>query len=253
MKQIIQYFDRAYVINLADRTDRRRQVQREFRSVGVNIPDEKVQFYSAVRLTEKAGFPDVGTRGNFDSHRRVLELAIKDHLRNVLILEDDVCFRSIGDQFKQQLLAQLTREDWDVVCFGYLVPSDDDLTGPLMRWQSDFLGAQFYAVNGRFFRTMLNYMNDCELRKPGDPYGCPMPADGIYNQVRRVFPNTRLFLSVPNLAHQRSSRTDIAETHILDRIVGLGPIMLGVRAIKHRMRMARDRKKLFHQLGKTPG
>src|SRR5262249_53639553 len=151
---------------------------------------------------------------------------------------------NIGDPFKQQLIAQLAREDWDVVCFGYIVPSDDGLAGPLIRWQNDFLGAQFYAVNGRFIPTMLDYMNDCELRKPGDPYGCPMPADGIYNQVRRVFPNVRLFLSVPNLAHQRSSRTDIAQTHILDRIVGLGPIMLGVRAVKHRLRMARDRKKL---------
>src|SRR5947209_2748568 len=150
MKEIIDYFDRAYVINLADRTDRRRQVEREFSSVGFMIPNGKVQFYTAVRHTDKAGFPDVGTRGNFDSHRRVLEIANEERLRNVLIFEDDVCFRSIGDSFKQQLVAQLLREEWDVVCFGYLVPSDAGLAGPLLRWQDDFLGAQFYAVNGRF-------------------------------------------------------------------------------------------------------
>jgi glycosyl transferase, family 25 len=248
MKQIIEYFDRSYIINLADRTDRRRQVEREFHGVGINIPNEKVQFYTAVRPTDRGEFSDIGTRGNFESHRRVLELANKDRLRNVLIFEDDVCFRSIGDPFKQQLLAQLTCEDWDVVCFGYIVPSDDGLTGPLMRWQKDFLGAQFYAVNGRFIRTIFEYMNECEQRQHGDPYGCPMGTDGMYNQVRRVIPNVNLFLSVPNLAHQRSSRTDIAQTHILDRMVGFGPIMLGVRAVRHRLRMARDKKKLSRQL-----
>jgi hypothetical protein len=154
---------------------------------------------------------------------------------------------------KEQLIAQLAREDWDVVCFGYNVPSDDGLTGPLVRSQEDFLGTHFYAVNGRFIPTMLDYMNECELRQPGDPFGCPMSPDGIYNQVRRVIPNVIQFLSVPNLAYQRSSRTDIAQTHILDRIVGFGPIMLGVRAVRHRLRMARDKKKLSRQLDKTAG
>jgi glycosyl transferase, family 25 len=250
MKQIIEYFDRSYIINLADRTDRRRQVEREFRSVDINIPNERIQFYTAVRPTDKAGFIDIGTRGNFDSHRRVLELANKDRLRNVLIFEDDVCFRNVGESFKDQLISQLAHEEWDVVCFGYIFPIDDGLTGPLMRWQKDFLGAQVYAVNGRFIPIMLQYMNDCEFRLHGDPYGCPMPADGIYNQARRVLPNVRLFLSVPNLAHQRSSRTDIAQTHVLDRIAGLKSIMLVVRAIKHRIRMAQDKKKLGRQLGR---
>jgi glycosyl transferase, family 25 len=75
VKQLIEYFDRAYIINLVDRPDRRRQVQREFRLAGINIPNEKVQFYTAFRPADKGRFHSVGVRGCFTSRRNVLELA----------------------------------------------------------------------------------------------------------------------------------------------------------------------------------
>jgi glycosyl transferase, family 25 len=248
MKQIVEHFDRSYIINLADRTDRRRQAEREFHNSGISAPSKKVQFYTATRPVDRGGFSDVGTRGNFESHRRVLELAKQDGLRNVLVFEDDVCFRDVGDSFKHKLMAQLSREEWDVVCFGYFLPNDDGLTGPLLRWPGDFLGAQVYAVNGRFIPRIIDYMNECEFRQHGDPFGCPMGADGIYNQVRRVFPETALFLSVPNLAHQRASRTDISSTHVLDKVSALGPFVRGLRTVKNQIRMMRDRRKLARQL-----
>jgi glycosyl transferase, family 25 len=251
MKRIIEYFDRSYIINLSDRTDRRRQVEREFRSAGISIPSEKVQFYTANRPTNKGGFINIGTRGNFESNRGVLGLAEKDRLQNVLIFEDDVCFRSVGDYFQRELLGQLTNQEWDVMYFGYAAPPDDGLTGPLLAWQQDILGTHFYAVNGRHISKMLQYMHDCELRPRDHPDGGPMTADGAYNHMRYVMPNVKVFLSVPNLAHQRSSRTDIAQTHLLDRIIGLRPIVRGLRAIKHRLRMAQDNKKIVRQLRQT--
>jgi glycosyl transferase, family 25 len=250
MKQIIEYFDRSYVINLLDRTDRRRQAEQEFRRAGINIPNEKVKFYTASRPADKGKFSDIGTRGCFESHRNVLELANREQLPNVLIFEDDVSFRNVGGTFEQEVIAQLSHEDWDVVYFGYSIPPDDALTGPLMRWPKDIRGAHFYAVNGKFIRTMLQYMHECELRPRDHPDGGPMPADGAYNHVRYVIPGVNLFLSVPNLAHQRSSRTDIAQTHVFDGLVWLRPIMRGARAIKHRLRMALDKNKLRRQLEK---
>jgi glycosyl transferase family 25 len=250
VKQIIGYFDRSYIINLSDRTDRRRQVEREFRRVGVNIPSENVRLYTAIRPTDKAGFMDIGTRGNFTSHKNVLELANRDRLRNVLIFEDDVSFRNVEGAFEQKLLTQLAREDWDVVFFGYLSPPDEGLTGPLMRWPKDILGMHFYAVNGRFIGTMLEYMNECEMRPRDHPLGGPMTADGAYNHIRYVTPNINVFLSVPNLAHQRSSRTDIASTRGFDRIVWLRPFLRSARAVKHQLRMALDKKRLRRQLDK---
>jgi len=248
MKQIIEYFDRAYVINLSDRPDRRHQAEQEFRRAGINIPNGNVQFYTAVRPTDKGRFENIGTRGCFNSHRGILEIADQERLRNVLIFEDDVSFRDIGVAFERQLMTQLSHEDWDVVFFGYSIPNDASLNGPLMRWPNDILGAHFYGVNGRFVHRMRQYMNECELRPRDHPDGGPMPADGAYNHVRYVNPNINLFLAVPNLAYQRSSRTDIAQAHILDGPVWLRPIMRGARAIKHQLRMAFDRNKLRRQL-----
>jgi len=251
MKPIIEYFDRAYIINLSDRTDRRRQAEQEFRRVGISIPNDKVRFFNAVRPSDKGGFQDIGTRGCFNSHRSILEIANQENLRNILIFEDDVSFRSISATFERHLMAQLSDEDWDVVFFGYSMPSDEFLTGPLMRWPNDIRSTHFYGVNRRFIRRMLQYMNDCELRPRDHPDGGPMPADGVYNHVRYVFRDINLLLAVPNLAYQRSSRTDIAQAHFLDRIVWLGPILRGVRAIKHRGRMVLDSNKLRRRMKRS--
>lgn len=250
MKQIIEYFDRSYVINLSDREDRRRQAQQEFRRVGIDIPNDNVRFFTATRPADRGNFSDIGTRGCFTSHKNILQLACQERLRNVLVFEDDVSFRSIGNGFERQLLAQLSKEDWDVVLFGYLSPDDDALTGPLARWPNDILGMHFYAVNGRFIPTMLQYMNECELRPRDHVDGGPMPADGAYNHLRHLNPDVKVLLSVPNLAHQRSSRTDIAETRIFDRIDWLRPILHRARSAKHHLRMALDAYKLRRRFDK---
>jgi glycosyl transferase, family 25 len=241
VKRIIGHFDRSYIINLADRTDRRIQAEKEFGRIGMNIPNEKVRFYTAIRPTDKAGFVNIGTRGNFTSHRNVLDLAHRDRLRNVLVFEDDVSFRSIKKDLEEQLLTRLSGADWDIMYFAYLSPRDDTLRGPLIQWSNDVIGAHFYAINGRFIETMLQYMNQCELRPRDHPAGGPMTADGAYNHVRYVISNIKVFLSVPSLAHQRSSRTDVAPAPIFDRIDWLRPILRSARVIKHRLRMTLDK------------
>jgi glycosyl transferase, family 25 len=247
MKHIIDFFDRAYIINLSDRADRRREAVREFRRIGVDVPNDVVRFYTATRPTEKGSFPDLGTRGNFTSHRNVLDLAKRDGLRNVLVFEDDISFRSIDPSFEKKLMAQLAREEWDVVLFGYLRPADDDLVGPLAPWHGETMGGHFYAVNGAFIGKMLQYMHDCEARPPGHPDGSPMLADAAYSHARAVMPGMRVFVSVPNLAHQRNSRTDVHPTPAFDKITWLAPFLRGARSIKHKLRMRADEKELLRR------
>jgi glycosyl transferase, family 25 len=253
VKKIIEYFDRTYVINLSDRVDRRRQVAREFSRVGITIPNAKVLFYRATRPTEKGAFVSRGERGCFTSHKQILELACRDKLRNVLICEDDVCFRNVGSVFEGELLEQISSEEnWDIIQFGYDLPPEKNLTGPLLRWQIFGRGTHFFAVNGPFIETMLQFMNGCELRSPGHPDGGPMSADGAYNHVRRVLPNIRLLLCVPNLAHQRCSRTDIASTPFFDKIAWLDPVLRAMREAKQQIRVFQDGAKLRRQLNRRP-
>ena len=244
MKRLIEYFDRTYIINLKDRPDRRLFAEREFNRIGIEIPSTKVRFYDAVRPLDKGVFHQIGARGTFTSHRDILSIANKDGLRNVLVLEDDVSFRSIDEKHFESLIAKLSQNQWDIIYFGYLVPSDDNLVGPLLPWVQKTLGGHFYGVNGIFLSKMLQYMNECVTRPRDHPDGGPMGRDGAFNHVRIVYPDTRVFISVPNLALQRSARTDVHPLKGFDKIVFLRPLIERARANKHRVIMALDKLKL---------
>lgn len=244
MKQIVEYFDRAYIINLEDRFDRREETIREFCRLGIDAPNQSVRFYNAKRLTEKGSFPDVGIRGCFTSHRNVLQLASQDKLRNVLVFEDDVSFRDVDASLVDQIVTRLARSAWDIVFFGYLRPLDTGFEGPLVDSPTSVMGTHFYAVNGGFIDPLLQFMNQCEKRPPGHPDGGPMTADGALNHIRLHLPDMRVLLAMPNLANQRSSRSDVYPARIFDRIAMLRPLVRGARTIKHKLRTAMDRERL---------
>lgn len=236
MKRLVEWFDRAYIINLRDRVDRRRDTEREFRKIGLEIPNSQIQFYTASRPTEKAGFPSLGARGSYTSHRDVLDLALTDNLKNVLIFEDDILFRGIDASTLDSILHRLSQESWDLVYFGYGNPRSDLLTGPLTIWSGETIGGHFYAVNGRFISTMSSYMHECETRNAGHPLGGPTFRDGAYNNIRRLNPQVRTFLAVPSLGTQRSSRTDLHPLKIYDRLNWLAPAMRSLRGFRTRLR-----------------
>jgi hypothetical protein len=55
MKRIIEHFDQTYIINLAERADRRKEVVDEFSRIGINIPNEKVRFLTRLVPAYSAG------------------------------------------------------------------------------------------------------------------------------------------------------------------------------------------------------
>lgn len=241
MKSLIEYFDRAYIINLPDRADRRRSVTREFAAIGLHIPNDKVRFYSAIRPTEQDDFYSLGARGSFSSHRNVLKLAAADRLKNILVFEDDVALRKIPEPVIGTFVAHLRETAWDVAYFGYLEPTATKLEGPLAPWPHDTLGGHFYGVNGSFMKRMAQYMDECEARPRNHPLGGPMSRDGAYNHIRYVYPDIRVLIAIPNLAHQISSKTDIAPNKFYDDIAWLQPPIQVLRSIKTRARMLVDR------------
>ena len=215
-KELIEFFDRSYIINLKDRTDRRRGVGAEFRAIGMEVPGDKVSFYSASRPTAQGDFYSIGAKGSFSSHRNVLRLAAEAGLKNVLVFEDDLSFRRIHENMATAVLAAVQKVDWDVIYFGYLEPKSPALTGPLAPWPHDTLGGHWYGVNGHFIDTMVQYMDECELAHGNHPNGGPISRDGAFNHIRylsRIFECSSPF---QNLGLQRSSRTDIAPVKFFD-------------------------------------
>jgi glycosyl transferase, family 25 len=237
MKRIIEFFDRVYIINLRERPDRRKEAVREFSRIGIEVPNEKVKFLTVERPADAGIFHSVGVRGCYESHKLILQAAAREHLQNVLILEDDVWFRNIEPDFEQTLLARIRATEWDLMFLGRLLPPDDGFPSPLSRCNEDVRGTQFYAVNGRFLPELLNFMDACEARPRDHPDGGPMPIDGIYNHIRYGKPDISLFVTTPNLALQRSSRSDIAANKFFDQIDWLQGLVRVGRDVKNRVRL----------------
>ncbi len=236
MRRLIEFFDQTYIINLRDRPDRRRQVVREFDRIGLKIPNAKVSFYTADRYSEAAGFPSAGVRGSFSSHQRVLELALHKNARNVLVVEDDVFFKHVSISHERAILDFLHKDNWDLIYLGYLEPDEKCLTGPIDKWDGNTIGGHFYGVNREFMAKMAGYMDKSQKRPPGSPLGGPTFRDGAYNQIRKACTELRVFLSAPNLAVQRSSRTDLLDTRFYDRVKIFRPALESVRQIKNILR-----------------
>lgn len=243
MQNLIDKFDAGYVISLADRRDRQIAVKREFRRIGLELPSSKIKLFLAEKPRTAGNFPGIGYRGSFSSHRRVLEMAKSRDLENVLVFEDDVSFRRVDNDLLENITSAIGRHDWDIFYFGYLSPSGSNLKGPLEFNPPDTIGGHFYAVNRSFFQPMIDYMYSCEKRPRDHPLGGPMGRDGAYNHVRYVRPETRVYLAVPNLAVQRSSRTDLHPLNALDRITLLQPVLNSLRGLKHEAWLQLDRLK----------
>ena len=240
MRRIIEYFDQTYIINLRDRTDRKAGCIKEFERIGMPAPSGNVKFYTSDRPLEQGSFPSIGSRGSYTSHQRVLELAIEANAQSLLVVEDDILFKSITRQHEDQLLEFLSKGQWDVFYFGYLEPRDTGLKGPIADWTVPTIGGHFYGVNGGFIRTMAAYMQECQGRPQGHPLGGPTFRDGAYNNVRLLNPDLRLYLAVPNLGAQRSSRTDLPKLQFYDRHRLLRPIVNQLRSLKNSLRRLTD-------------
>lgn len=235
--RLIEYFDRAYVVNLPERTDRRRQMRRELAAAQMPLASGKVELFPAVRPESAEGFESIGARGCFLSHLQILKTARDEGLGNVLIMEDDL---ALGDDFlsrEQHIVAALREVDWDVVHFGYFCDelSQQSTTDAqaLRPFDGTLIGTHFYAVNGPVFDRTVDFFEGLLSRPPGHPDGGPMHADGVYNFFKHKQPDLKRFVAVPSLGGQRSSRSDVT-TKWFDRLPILSPLATAARGLVRR-------------------
>lgn len=233
MSNIIEYFDRANIINLAFRQDRRDETREEFARFNLPIDNEKIYFIEASCPDDAAGFPTAGTRGCFLSHLGILKNSQKDKLRNLLILEDDITFSSELLEISSEALSKLETKDWDIAYFSH---SFDEPQTPL-EWRildKNMLCAHFYAVNGKCLDDLINFLDTVLTRPPGHPEGGPMHYDGAINMFRQQNPEKNIFYFSKNLGFQRPSKTNIHKTGFLDNT----PVIRGVVPIFRKIKGA---------------
>lgn len=234
--RLIDYFERAYVINLPERTDRKADMTRELDRADMPFGQGKVEWFTGIRPDSAAGFDSVGTRGCFLSHLGVLQKAQAAGLRNVLVMEDDL---ELADDFRERenaVVEELQRTDWDIVQLGYLSgvsDSNGSENGTLRPMSGTVVGLQLYAVNGKSLDRAVEFLESLLRRPPGHQDGGPMYPDGALNFLRMKQPDVRRFIAVPSLAGQRSSRSDV-NTKWFDRVPVVGSLASAARRLKNR-------------------
>lgn len=210
------------LINLPERTDRRDEFDAQLRKIGLSFEHPRVRLFPAIRPTDPAGFPTIGTRGCFLSHMAVIEQAISAGDRSVIICEDDLDFASDFLTRLPAVLDVIGRETWDIIYAGY----SSDQTGDLVGHEANIfrlppahpvLCAHFYFIKGQAITDFHAYLKDILSRPPGHPDGGPMHYDGAINRFRKDRPDLVTLATLPTLGTQRSSRTDIHTPRWFDR------------------------------------
>jgi hypothetical protein len=229
--RLTDFFDRVAVINLPDRTDRRREMEAELRRIGVD-PGE-VEFFAACRPDDPGPFESIGARGCFQSHRDLLASARGG--RNLLLLEDDAAFVPDLPDRLPTVLEELAGREWSLCHLGH---REQDPGGPLVEIMPgrEVQMAHFLAFNGPAIGPTVDFLDGLLSRPPGHPDGGPMHVDGAYSVLRERHPEHKGFLAVPSLGGQRSSRSDIAPRQWFDRLPIVREAAGVARSLKRRLR-----------------
>lgn len=233
--KIIDFFERAYVINLPERKDRLRDMKRELEKVEMPLYSEKVYLFPAIKPDIADPFKSIGIKGCFLSHYTILKEARDKNLNNVLIMEDDLAISSDFSQYTEIILTQLTQNNWSFVYFGHQLQKQEAIKGSigqkLYPYYEAIRTAHFYGVNGTILNSLVTFLELVQQRSPGHPDGGPMNLDGAFSTFRKQNPHLLTLVAVPSLGGQRSSRSDLSPQWF-DTVPGINRIINQARKLK---------------------
>jgi glycosyl transferase family 25 len=237
--QLAELFDRIYVLNLPDRTDRRDEMLHELQLAAFPAPGEKLRFFRATRFTEAGPFPSVGSRGCYMSHLAVLREALREGLSTVLILEDDLQFSPLVLRHDRLLAEKLHDLTWDMLYLGHVLPGRPTAEAVAFRpCDEPIVTAHFYAVHKRIIADLVAFLEQILERPPGGAEPGPMHVDGAFSTFRQMHPQVVTLVAEPSLGGQRPSRSDIAAPRWFDRT----PLLREGAAAFRRLRTRQSRR-----------
>jgi len=212
-----------FVINLPDRTDRRREMEDQLRRV-----QWQAQFACAPKPLDPGGFSSIGARGCFLSHLEILRQALLFR-RNLVLMEDDLNFA--GDfTYGWSRAVNALPDNWSIFYPAHsLIPAAGlHLVAPEMSLQQ----THFMLINKSVIPMLIEQLQAILSRKPGDPLGGPMHVDGAYSTIRKQNPDLHTYTCNPPLGYQRASRSDVEGQRFFDMIPALRPAVAALRRVK---------------------
>jgi len=230
---LLSMFDQVFIINLASRTDRKREVEHQLSRLGLGFDHPQVTLFKASRPEDKGEFQTVGTRGCYESHLGVIRAALGGSGERFLVLEDDM---DLSPDFETRLpgLAENTQlRGWDIF-YGF---SPEAGGPPVAEFAPDkaIECLHFFGFSRAVAEQAEPYLAAIYSRPDGDPRGGAMHVDGAWSWFRRGHPQFRTIGISPALAEQRPSRTDIHDLNWYDRIPLLQPVLNALRRLKRQM------------------
>lgn len=216
-------FDRIYVVNLPDRTDRRAEMAGELDRIGTGFDDPRVHLFAAIRPADPGPFRSIGARGCFLSQLEVLRDALRGGHRRILLFEDDLDFVANIDRRLPPALDALDAHGFGIFYGGYAYPDGeghDRPATPLVRADPNrpVRLAHFVGFDRSVLERLVPYLELMIARPAGSIAGGPMDVDGAYGWFRAAHPELTTWLAEPQLGVQRPSRTDISPPGLLDRL-----------------------------------
>jgi len=189
----MELIEKVVYINLDRRKDRLVQIQQEL-SI---FPPEKVQRFDAISHEK-------GLIGCVKSHIEVLELAISNNWKNVLIVEDDMQWSS---NFSDVILRKLLSQSYDVIGLG----------GTMVNYNRNTYKASFfstttaYVISNHYYSVLLeNFKQGCQ--KLVESYEPQKYALDRYWQPIQARDNW--YIIMPPICIQRPSYSDIENTDV---------------------------------------
>lgn len=236
MALLTETFDLIRVVNLPERTDRYAEITRQLQHLGLKWEQGSVELYSAKRPTELAGFPSLGAHGCFVSHLEILRDALRRNVETILIVEDDCEIPQKSCDVIGKLALSARLRDWHFLYLGHVAPFAPSSSPPaLIEYKGVLQTTHMYGVRRSVLAPLVEYLEGCLVRPPGDPIGGPMHVDGALSMFRAAHPEFVTLIAQPSIAGQRSSRSDITFGRF-DTIPGLKHAIGAARKLKRALK-----------------
>jgi glycosyl transferase family 25 len=140
---MFEQIEKVVYINLEERTDRRAEVEKQL-SV---FPPEKVLRFNAIKHRN-------GLIGCGMSHIAVVELAIQNNWKNVLIVEDDMIWHKFDTGYP--IYEKLVSDSFDVLCLGSACVQYNHET-----YKAKYVStATAYLVNNHYYQILLETLKE---------------------------------------------------------------------------------------------
>jgi glycosyl transferase family 25 len=193
---MFEFIEKVVYINLEHRTDRKQQIE----GVLSKFPAEKVVRFNAVKNEQHGGM------GCTQSHIGVLEMAILNGWKNVLIVEDDCMWNRFEAGYP--ILEKLVQKEFDVITLGIVFPVYDLDSFRLYKGQT----TTSYLVNQSYYQTLLNNFKEGLQKFQETGHYAKYALDQYWKPLQLMH---KWYSVIPSLLIQRESYSDI-EKGVID-------------------------------------